>query len=175
MMKRETLRGLCCLFAMTWIGCGSSKFSEQFAPEIERDCTESTACTTSQLSVGGDVDGCISKTGEVLDKAPVATQQLFVDTVERCSQSTLCPYVTCTQADPTVGFAAMHQVEINWDCTQRTACRVTANQTGATTAVDDCVGTSSAALNNDPQGQAALVTKYMHCQGITGCAWNTCQ
>jgi hypothetical protein len=175
MMKRQTLRGLCCLFAITWIGCGSSKFSEQFAPEIERDCTETFACSTSQFMGAGDVDGCVSKTGEILDESTAATQQLFVDTVERCSMNNQCPYVTCTQADPTVGYAATHQVQITFDCQQRIGCRVASGQTNSANAVADCIGTTSAALNADTGQQAAFDLKYTHCKDFMGCSYNTCQ
>jgi hypothetical protein len=160
---------------MTWIGCGSSKFSEEFAPEIERDCTETFACSTAQLASAGSVDGCISKSGEILDNATAATQQLFVDTVERCSMNNQCPYVTCTQADPTIGYAATHQVQIQYDCVQRSACRSSTGQVGVETAVSDCVATTSATLNADPQGQAAFDAKYARCKDFMGCSYNSCQ
>jgi hypothetical protein len=174
-MKRHTLRGLSALFAIACVGCASNKFSESFAEEIQRDCTETFACSTSQFAGAGDVDGCVSKTGEILDQAPTATQQLFVDTVERCSMNNQCPYVTCTAADPTIGYAASHQVQIQYDCQQRVACRVASGQGGVATAVMDCVGMTSASLNTDVASQAAFDQKYARCKDFAGCSWNTCQ
>ena len=146
--------------------CGTSKFSSDFASEIQRDCLETVACnpTTS-------LETCITNTTAKLDSTSVSQQQFFVDSVYRCQATSRCDYVTCTQSTASQGWAAAHNAEITYDCQQRVTCKGTTVSTAVTT----CIQETSNLLNADATAQPAFEARWARCGSFAGCSYGACQ
>jgi len=149
--------------------CGSGKFSEDFAQEIQKDCLETLSCV-SNSSIGN----CISKTGSTADKWTTDRQQEYVDTVARCEIKNGCDYVTCTTSNPNAGYAGAHQPQITYECQQRVGCKISSGQVAAPNEVQICIETLSAQLNANPASQLTFDGRSARCATAVGCAYNTC-
>lgn len=150
--------------------CGSGKFSEDFASEIQRDCIETLACTQE-----GQIEGCIVVTANNLDTASTSQQQYFVDAVYRCQGAANCAYVNCTQSTTDTGYAATHVPQITYDCQQKIACRSSSGQMPAASAVQQCIQETSNRLNANPTEQASYDARFTRCQSYAGCSFGACQ
>jgi hypothetical protein len=157
------------LISLGAAACGSGKFSDDFAEEIQKDCVESQSCVSRT-----NITECITKTGSTTDKWTTAKQQEYVDTVVRCEIKNGCDYVNCTASDPLSGYAGAHQPQIAYECQQRVGCKIASGQASAPNEVQTCIDTTSAMLNANPTAQATFDVRSVRCATAMGCAYNTC-
>lgn len=171
MMNWYSVRGTIGLWVLlASAACGSGNFSDDFAQEIQKDCTESSNC--AQKSNVGD---CVNKTASTTDKWTTDKQQEYVDTVARCQAKSGCDYVTCTTSNPLAGYAGSHQAQITYECQQRIGCKLASGMMQSQTAVQECIDMLSAQLNGDPASQVNFDARSARCGAAVGCAYNTCQ
>jgi hypothetical protein len=150
--------------------CATSKFSEDFSSEIQRDCLETVACNLT-----ASFESCVNNTGSSLDNASVSKQQFFVDAVYRCQGAARCDYVTCTQSTANTGWAATHLTEVSHDCRERLACKIAGGSMPSAGAVESCIQETSNRLNANPPDQPAFEARYARCGTLMGCSYGACQ
>ena len=171
MMNWYSVRGTLGLWILLGaVACGSGKFSDDFAQEIQKDCVESWSCAQK-----ADVAHCINGTASAADDWTTNRQQTYVDTVVRCETKSGCDYVTCTVSDPLSGYAGSHQAQITYECQQRINCKISSGQMVEPTAVQTCIAQTSSMLNADTAAQANFDGRSARCGAQVGCAYNTCQ
>lgn len=158
-----------CLSLLALGACGSGKFSEDYASEIQQDCIATIACDQT-----GQIESCIEATGALLDDLDLPQQQYFIDTVYRCQNMLQCDYKNCTQSTAQAGYAAAHVAQISYDCEQRWKCRNASGQP-PTAAIQSCIEETGNRLNANPQEQAAYDAHYARCQSFAGCSYGACQ
>ena len=154
-----------------------SEFASNHFSELQKDCSESLACNSGalQFASGDATQDCIQAAGDRLDEAGEGTQNEFLNTVYRCAMLQVCDYFSCTRSNPNTGYAALHAQQIQYDCTQTIACRISAGQPQPANAVDQCIMQQSNTLNfATQQVQAAFEQKFVKCPGQVGCAWTNC-
>jgi hypothetical protein len=150
--------------------CGGGNFSDDFASEIQKDCTESLGCWQKP-----NVGDCVTKTAGATDRWSTDKQQAYVDTIVRCEGKRGCEYVTCTTSNPLAGYAGTHQAQITYQCQQTVGCKLAGGMSQEQSAVQKCIDELSATLNANPVSQLDFDGRSARCATAVGCAYNTCQ
>jgi hypothetical protein len=153
-------------------------FSDSVYNELMKDCTETLRCKSDQLQFAAaeEIEKCIEQTGDMLNGASDNQQSMFMNKVTRCMQLQVCDYTSCTESDPTAGYAGAHQAQINYECMQTIACRIAAGMPQGQQAVAECAAQLGNTLNfATQQQQATFEAKALKCAMATGCAYTTCQ
>jgi hypothetical protein len=158
--------------------CGTdTEFASNHFNELQKDCGETLACNSGSLMIAASdaLQQCVDQAGDMLSAASESKQGAFLDTVNRCAMLQVCDYLSCTRTNPNVGYAQIHQQQIQYDCTQTIACRISAGQPQPANAVDQCISQNSNTLNfATQQTQVGFEAKFVKCVNLVGCAWTNC-
>jgi hypothetical protein len=156
-------------------GCGGEEtYSEKHSNIVEYDCQQTAPCDPVFSIKADSVGECVSDTSSKLDHGSQAMQAMYEARFTRCSQYTACDYFNC--ARDTMLFSIVNEQKLQYDCMQRTFCKIMQGMPTMPTENDMCFKALAQQLDfSTVPDRASWDQRFARCGTLQACDYAGCK